>query len=59
VTFRIPRFEGKSVYAAFVFVTANYIVNSLDQPEETQAVNTIEGPNTTATEEAGVSGTET
>lgn len=39
--------------------TANHIVNGLDQPEETQAVNTIEGPNTTVTEEAGVSGTET
>ena len=42
-----------------LFVTANYIVNGLDQPEETRAVNTFEGRNTTVTEEAGVSGTET
>ncbi|CAD6340930.1 unnamed protein product [Miscanthus lutarioriparius] len=39
--------------------TANYIVNGLDQPEETRAINTFEGRNTTVTEEAGVSGTET
>ncbi|GJN11328.1 hypothetical protein PR202_ga29509 [Eleusine coracana subsp. coracana] len=37
--------------------TANYIVNGLDEPGQSEA--TIEGPNSTATEEAAVSGTET
>jgi hypothetical protein len=46
-------------FMLLLFVTANYIVNGLDQPEETQAANRIEGPNTTVTEETGVSGTET
>lgn len=39
--------------------TANYIVNGLEQHEEPQAVNTIEGTHPTATEEADPSGTET
>ncbi|RLM86520.1 HVA22-like protein k [Panicum miliaceum] len=39
--------------------TANYIVNGLDQPDEPQAINAIEGPNPTATEEAGGLGSET
>jgi receptor expression-enhancing protein 5/6 len=42
----------------FIFVTANYIVNDLDEPGQSEAVNTIEGPNSTATEAAGVLGTE-
>jgi receptor expression-enhancing protein 5/6 len=43
-----------------IFVTANYIVNGLDDPgQQSEAVNTIEGPNSTATEEDRASGTET
>lgn len=42
-----------------MFVTANYIVNGLDEPGQSDAVNTIEGSNSTATEAASVSGTET
>jgi receptor expression-enhancing protein 5/6 len=38
--------------------TANYIVNGLGQPKETQAVNTIEGPITIVTTGTGVSGIE-
>ncbi|CAN6205793.1 unnamed protein product [Urochloa humidicola] len=39
--------------------TANYIVNGLDQPDDSQVNNRIEGPSPTATEEAGGLGTET
>jgi len=39
--------------------TANNIVNGLDQPDEPQAINAIEGPNPTPTEEAGGLGSET
>ena len=42
-----------------MFVTANNIVNGLDQPDEPQAINAIEGPNPTTTEEAGGLGSET
>lgn len=41
-----------------MFVTANYIVNGVDQPGDSQANNRIEGPNPSATEEAGGLGTE-
>ncbi|OEL25540.1 hypothetical protein BAE44_0013440 [Dichanthelium oligosanthes] len=46
-------------FMMLMFLTANYIVNGLDQPDESQASNAIEGPNPTATEEAGGLGTET
>ena len=42
-----------------ICLTANYIVNGLDQPDEPQAINAIEGPNPTPTEEAGGLGSET
>jgi receptor expression-enhancing protein 5/6 len=42
-----------------IFVTANYIVSGLDEPGQSEAVNTIEDPNSTAMKEAGVSRTET
>ena len=52
-------FHGKPIFAAYMFMTANNIVNGLDQPDEPQAINASEGPNPTPTEEAGGLGSET